>query len=150
MASAPTSPATSALPLPYGPPISLATAKQIMAAAEREALANQWPMAIAIVDSTGHLVLFQRLDQTQLGSMTVSVAKAMTAINFRRPTKVFEDAMAAGGAGLRLSTMPGVTALEGGTPIVVNGQVIGAIGVSGMLSSQDAQVAAAGLAALGS
>jgi glc operon protein GlcG len=120
-----------------------------MAAAEREALANQWPMAIAIVDSTGHLVLFQRLDQTQLGSMTVSVAKAMTAINFRRPTKVFEEAMAAGGAGWRLATMPGVTALEGGTPIVVNGQVIGAIGVSGMLSTQDAQVAAAGLAALG-
>jgi len=124
-------------------------AKQIMAAAEREALANQWPMAIAIVDSTGHLVLFQRLDQTQLGSMTVSVAKAMTAVNFRRPTKVFEEAIAGGGAGLRLTTMPGVAALEGGTPIVVNGQVIGAIGVSGMLSTQDAQVAAAGLAALG-
>ena len=124
-------------------------AKQIMAAAEREALANQWPMAIAIVDSTGHLVLFQRIDQTQLGSMTVSVAKAMTAVNFRRPTKVFEEAIAGGGAGLRLTTMPGVAALEGGTPIVVNGQVIGAIGVSGMLSTQDAQVAAAGLAALG-
>jgi glc operon protein GlcG len=146
MASAPPS---SGLPLPYGPPIALALAKQIMAAAEREAVAQHWPMAIAIVDSTGHLVLFQRLDQTQLGSMTVSVAKAMTAINFRRATKVFEDAIAAGGAGLRLATMPGVTALEGGLPIVVNDQVIGAIGVSGMLSSQDAQVAVAGLAAIG-
>jgi uncharacterized protein GlcG (DUF336 family) len=80
--------------------------------------------------------------------MDVSVAKAMTAIRFRRPTKVFEEAIAAGGAGLRLATMPGVTALEGGVPIVVQGQVVGAIGVSGMLSSQDAQVAMAGLATL--
>lgn len=142
-----TPPASNA-PLPYGPPISLAQAKAIMAAAEREANANQWPMAIAIVDSTGHLVLFQRIDQTQLGSMEVSQAKAMTAVRFRRPTKVFEDAIAAGGAGWRLATMPGVTALEGGIPIVVGGQVIGAIGVSGMLSTQDAQVANAGLTAL--
>ena len=143
----PTPPA-SALTAPYGPPISLVLAKQVMAAAEKEAIANQWPMAIAIVDSTGHLALFHRLDQTQLGSVAVSIAKAETALNFRRPTKVFEDLMAAGGAGLRLSTMPGVAALEGGVPIVVDGHVIGAIGVSGMLSSQDAQVAAAGLAAL--
>lgn len=123
-------------------------AKSIMAAAEREANANHWPMAIAIVDSTAHLVLFQRADQTQLGSMDVCVAKAMTAVKFRRATKVFEDAMAAGGSGLRLSTMPGMAALEGGVPIVVNGHVIGAIGVSGMLSTQDAQVAAAGLTAV--
>ncbi len=141
-------PAPSGLPLPYGAPISLAQAKVIMAAAEKEAAANHWPMAIAIVDSTGHLVLFQRADQTQLGSMEVSVGKAMTAVKFRRPTKVFEDAIAGGGAGLRLTTMPGVLALEGGIPIVVGGQVIGAIGVSGMLSTQDAQVANAGLAAL--
>lgn len=141
-------PASSALPLPYGSPITLAQAKVIMAAAEKEAAANHWPMAIAIVDSTGHLVLFQRADQTQLGSMDVSVGKAMTAVRFRRPTKVFEEAIAGGGAGLRLTTMPGVLALEGGVPIVVNGEVIGAIGVSGMLSTQDAQVAAAGLAAL--
>jgi uncharacterized protein GlcG (DUF336 family) len=141
-------PAPSGLPLPYGPPIALAQAKVIMAAAEKEAAANHWPMAIAIVDSTGHLVLFQRADQTQLGSMEVSVGKAMTAVKFRRSTKVFEEAIAGGGAGLRLTTMPGVLALEGGVPIVVNGQVIGAIGVSGMLSTQDAQVAAAGLAAL--
>jgi glc operon protein GlcG len=147
MTSNPTAPA-SGLPLPYGPPITLALAKLVMAAAEKEANANQWPMAIAIVDSTGHLALFQRIDQTQLGSVAVSIAKAETALNFRRPTKVFEDLMAAGGAGLRLSTMPGVAALEGGVPIVVDGHVIGAIGVSGMLSGQDAQVAAAGLAAL--
>ena len=119
-----------------------------MAAAEREAAANYWPMAIAVVDSTAHLVLFQRADQTQLVSMEVAVAKAMTAVKFRRATKFFEDAIAAGGAGLRLSTMPGMAALEGGVPIVVEGQVVGAIGVSGMLSTQDAQVAAAGLAAV--
>ena len=147
MARMSTNPASNP-PLPYGPPITLAQATVIMAAAEREANANQWPMAIAIVDSTGHLAMFQRIDQTQLGSMEVSVAKAMTAVRFRRPTKVFEDAIAAGGAGWRIATMPGVTALEGGVPIVLNGQVIGAIGVSGMLSSQDAQVAMAGLAAL--
>lgn len=140
----------SGLPLPYGPPISLAVAKTIMAAAEQEANAHQWPMAIAIVDSTAHLVLFARIDQTQLGSMEISVAKAMTAINFRRATKIFEDAIAGGGVGLRLATMPGMAALEGGVPIVVNNQVIGAIGVSGMLSTQDAQVAAAGLKALAS
>lgn len=142
-------PVHTGLPLPYGSPISLAEAKAIMAAAEREAAANHWPMAIAIVDSTAHLVLFQRADQTQLGSMEVAVAKAMTAVKFRRATKIFEDAIAAGGAGLRLCTMPGVVALEGGVPIVVGGQVVGAIGVSGMLSTQDAQVAAAGLAAIG-
>ena len=143
-----TPPPTTSLPLPYGAPLTLDAAKRVMAAAEREAAAHHWPMAIAIVDSTAHLVLFQRADHTQLGSMDVSIAKAMTAVKFRRATKVFEDAMAAGGAGLRLSTMPGVAALEGGVPIVVDGQVVGAIGVSGMLSTQDAQVAAAGLAAL--
>ena len=141
-------PAPANLPLPYGPPITLAAAKAIMAAAERHASANQWPMAIAVVDSTAHLVLFQRADQTQLGSMDVAIAKAMTAVKFRRATKVFEDAMAAGGAGLRLSTMPGMAALEGGVPIIVGGQIIGAIGVSGMLSTQDAEVCAAGLTAV--
>ena len=141
-------PAPAGLPLPYGPPIALAVAKLVMAAAEREAVANHWPMAIAIVDSTAHLVLFQRADQTQLGSMDVAVAKAMTAVKFRRATKIFDEAISAGGAGLRLSTMPGVVALEGGVPIVVAGQVIGAIGVSGMLSAQDGLVATAGLAAV--
>lgn len=141
-------PPASNLPLPYGPPITLAMAKTIMVAAEREANANNWPMAIAIVDSTGHLVLFQRTDHTQLASMEVSVGKATTAVRFKRPTKAFEDAIGAGGAGARVITLPGVVALEGGVPIVHGGQVIGAIGVSGMLSAQDAQVAFAGLAAI--
>jgi glc operon protein GlcG len=137
------------LPPPYGPPISLADAKRIMDAAEREAARNSWPMAIAIVDSTGHLLMFHRLDQTQLGSVAVAIAKAESAVNFRRPTKAFEEAIAAGGMGLRLITMPYMIALEGGIPILKDGQVIGGIGVSGMQSSQDAEVARAGLAALG-
>jgi glc operon protein GlcG len=136
------------LPPPYGPPISLADAKRIMEAAEREAAKNSWPMAIAIVDSTGHLLMFHRLDQTQLGSVAVAIAKAESAVNFRRPTKAFEEAIAAGGMGLRLITMPYMIALEGGIPILKEGQVIGGIGVSGMQSSQDAEVARAGLAAL--
>jgi glc operon protein GlcG len=136
------------LPPPYGPPISLADAKRIMEAAEREAARNSWPMAIAIVDSTGHLLMFHRLDQTQLGSVAVAIAKAESAVNFRRPTKAFEEAIAAGGMGLRLITMPYMIALEGGIPILKEGQVIGGIGVSGMQSSQDAEVARAGLAAL--
>ena len=84
-----TPPPTASLPLPYGAPLTLDAAKRVMAAAEREAAAHHWPMAIAIVDSTGHLVLFQRADNTQLGSMDVSIAKAMTAVKFRRATKVF-------------------------------------------------------------
>jgi glc operon protein GlcG len=136
-------------PPPYGPPITLADAKRIMDAAEREAARNSWPMAIAIVDSTCHLLMFHRLDHTQLGSVAVAIAKAESAVNFRRPTKAFEEAIAAGGMGLRLITMPYMIALEGGIPIMKEGQVIGGIGVSGMQSSQDAEVARAGLAALG-
>jgi glc operon protein GlcG len=137
------------LPPPYGAPIHLDQARLVAEAAEREAVAQGWPMAIAIVDSGGHLVLFHRLPQTQLGSVPIAIAKAETAVNFRRPTKAFEDALAGGGQGLRLVTAPGLVALEGGLPIMQRGEVIGAIGVSGMQSTQDAQVAQAGAAALG-
>ena len=136
------------LPLPYGPPLSLDLAKCIMAAAEAEAAANHWPMVIAVVDSGGHLLMLHRLDQAQHGSTSVAQFKAETAVNFRRPTKVFEDALASGGLGLRLLSMSNLSALEGGLPLIVDGQVVGAIGVSGMQSTQDAQVAAAGVAAL--
>lgn len=139
----------SQLPPPYGAPISLDAAKKIMAAAEAESLRNQWPMVIAIFDSSGHLVMLHRMEQAQYGSIVVAQQKAETALNFRRPTKVFEDAIAAGGIGVRVVTMSNVIALEGGLPILHEGQVIGAIGVSGMQSSQDAQVALAGIAALG-
>ena len=137
------------LPPNYGPPITLDAAKKVMAAAEAEAMRNQWPMVIAIVDSTGHLVILHRMDQAQYGSAKIAPLKAETALDFRRSTKVFEDSITGGGQGVRVVTMPNVLALEGGLPILQNGEVIGAIGVSGMRSDQDAQVARAGIAALG-
>ena len=135
-------------PLPYGRPITLERAKKMMLAAEIEAQNNHWPVAIVIADSSGSLVLAQRLDHTQHSSMSIATGKAMTAVNFRRPTKMFQDGIAAGGEGLRFMAVPGVTPLEGGFPIVENGEVIGGIGVSGVLSHQDAQVALAGMAAI--
>ncbi len=136
------------LPMPYGPPISLELARTIVAAAEREAIKNQWPMAIAIVDSTGYLVLFQRLDQTQLASMEIAIKKAESAVKYRRSTKVFEDMLASGGVGLRALSLPGAMAVEGGLLLVKNDEVIGAIGVSGMRAVDDGQVAQAGVDAL--
>ena len=135
-------------PPKYGAPISLEVAKLVMTAAEAEALANQWPMTIAIVDSGGHLVLLHRMDQTNLGSLSVAQIKAETAVFFRRPTKAFEDAVAGGGLGLRLLSTAGHCAIEGGLPLLVGGELVGAIGVSGVQSSQDAQVATAGANAL--
>src|ERR1700733_8262944 len=98
----------SQLPLPYGNPITLDRAKIAMQAAEAEAQRNQWPMVIAIVDSTGHLLMLHRFDQAQFGSVQVAQRKAETALNFRRPTKVFEDAIAAGGVGVRIVSMENV------------------------------------------
>lgn len=135
-------------PLRYGPPLSLAQAKTMMAAAEAEAEANNWPVAIVIADASGDVVLALKRDHTQHSSLAIATGKALTAVNFRRPTKVFQDGIAAGGEGLRFLAVPGVTPLEGGYPVIVDGQVVGGIGVSGVLSTQDAQVARAGLAAL--
>ena len=134
--------------LAYGAPISLDMAKRVAEAAEAEAQRNGWPMVIAIVDSTGHLVLLHRLAQAQYGSVVVAQQKAQTVVDFRRPTKAFEDAIAAGGQGLRLLGMNNMIPLEGGVALLVDGKLIGAIGVSGMQSGQDAQVANAGVAAL--
>lgn len=133
-----------ALPPPYGLPITLADARRVMAAAEAQASMHGWPMVIAIVGSSGHLVMLHALDQTQHGSVAVAQAKAETALNFRRPSKIFEDAVAAGSLGLRLLGMSNMLPLDGGLPLIVDGCVVGAIGVSGMHSTQDAQVAAAG------
>jgi len=105
-------------------------------------------MAIAIVDTGGKLVLFKKIDNTQIGSVDVAIAKACTANNFKRPSKVFEDLVAGGGQGLRLLSLPGVTPLEGGELIMHDGKIIGAIGVSGASSAQDGQVASAGSAAI--
>ena len=132
----------------YGSPISLDLARRIAAAAEAEAAANAWPMVIAIVDTSGRLKLLHRMDQTQLGSVDVAQRKAETALAFKRSTKVFEDLLAGGGAGLKMLSVADVCMLEGGLPIVKDNQIIGAIGVSGMRSDQDAQVAVAGLAAI--
>jgi uncharacterized protein GlcG (DUF336 family) len=129
---------------PYGVPIGLEAAKKVMAAAEAEAVKNNWPMAIVILDSTGHVVMLHKLDNTQYGSIQVAEGKAETAVNFRRPSKVFEDLVAGGGQGLRILALHGATPLEGGVPIIADGKVIGAVGVSGGTSTQDAQVAKAG------
>ncbi|GAB3479973.1 GlcG/HbpS family heme-binding protein [Polaromonas eurypsychrophila] len=135
-------------PLPYGPPLNLLQAKAIMQAAEAEAERNNWPVCIVIADASGDIVLALKRDQTQHSSMAIATGKAMTAVNFRRPTKMFQDGIAAGGEGLRFLAVPGVTPLEGGFPLVLAGHIIGSIGVSGVLSTQDVQVARAGMAML--
>ena len=129
---------------PYGTPISLEAAKKAMAAAEAEAAKNNWPMAIAILDSTGHMVMLHKMDNTQYGSIAVAEDKARSALYFRRPSKVFEDLVAQGGLGLRTLALRGAAPLEGGIPIVTDGKIVGAIGVSGATSVQDGQVAKAG------
>lgn len=137
-----------AKPAPYGPPLTLEMAKKAMAAAEAEAIRNEWQMAIAIVDSGGHLVAFHKIDNTQHASVEIAKGKAVTAVNLRRPTKVLEDGLAAGpngaSTGTRILAVPGVMPLEGGIPIISDGKIIGGIGVSGALSSQDAMVARVG------
>ena len=135
-------------PLDYGAPISLEAAKRVMAAAEAEAHANDWPMVIAIVDSGGNLVMLHRLDHAQHGSVLIAQEKARCAVNFKRPTKAFEDALAEGGHNLRILAAPGMMPLEGGQPLIAGGKIVGAVGVSGMRSTQDAQVAEAGVRAL--
>jgi len=133
---------------PYGAPISLDQAKKVMAGAEAEAWKNSWNVVVAILDSGGHLVLLQRLDNTQFASVEVAQQKAYSAVAFRRPTKVFQDGVAAGGEGLRILKLAGATPVEGGLPLIFDGKVVGAIGVSGVTSQQDNQIAKAGADAL--
>jgi glc operon protein GlcG len=135
-------------PLEYGQSITLEKAKKVVAAAEAEARKNQWLMVIAVVDTGGHLVLLEKMDHAQTGSVIIARMKAETSVNFKRPSKVFEDAVEAGGKNLRLLGMPNLVPLDGGLPLLENGKVVGAIGVSGASSHQDAQVAAVGAAAL--
>jgi len=135
-------------PPSYGPAITLEQAKKVMAGAEAEAGKNSWPVVIAVVDSGGNLVMLSRLDNAQWGSIDVARGKAHSAVAFRRPTKVFQDAIGQGGANLRLLNLSGVSLLEGGIPIVVDGKIIGAVGVSGVTSQQDAQIGQAGIDAL--
>ena len=130
--------------VPYGAPLGLEAAKKVMAAAEAEAVKNNWAMAIVILDSTGHMVMLHKLDNTQYGSLMAAEDKAHSAINYRRPSKVFEDLVAQGGIGLRSLALRGAYPLEGGIPINADGKIVGAIGVSGGTSVQDGQVAKAG------
>jgi len=126
--------------------LSLEDARKAAAAATAEAKKNKWNVAIAIVDDGGHLVYFERIDETQIASIDIAVGKARTAVTFKRPTKALEDAIA-GGRNALLSA-PDMTALEGGLPILLDGKVAGGIGVSGVKSSEDAQVAKAGAEAI--
>lgn len=134
--------------LTYGTPIDLAAAKRVAAAAEAEAVRNGWTVVICIVDSTGHVVLLEKLDHTQYGSIELARAKAETALNFKRPTKAFEDGIAEGAFHLRFLSVPGVCALEGGILLEREGRIVGAVGVSGAKSTEDAQIAEAGAKAL--
>jgi len=126
--------------------ITLDGAKAILAAAEAEALKNKWTVAIAVVDESGNLIAFHKVDDTQIGSIDIAIGKARTAARMKRPTKALEDAVA-GGRTVMLA-IEGLTPLEGGVPVMLGGRVIGAVGVSGVTSQQDAQVAQAGVAAL--
>jgi uncharacterized protein GlcG (DUF336 family) len=134
--------------VPYGAPIPLAEARRVLAAAQAEAVKNKWSVAIAVVDSGGHLVAFERMDTTQHGSVDVAQEKARTSVAFRRPSKAFQDTIAAGGDGMRMLKLPGALPIEGGLPLMMGGKIVGAIGVSGVTSAQDGQIAAAGSAVL--
>jgi glc operon protein GlcG len=132
--------------LPTKKALSLEVARQIAAAAEKHARENKWNVCIAIVDDGGHLIYFQRMDGVQTGSVLVSQRKAQTAIGFKRPSKVFEEGVA-GGRNALLG-LPGAVPLEGGLPLAVEGEMIGAIGVSGVTAQQDGMIAQAGVDAL--
>ena len=133
---------------PIGPPVNVETAKKAAVAALSEARKNNWLMAVAVVDPNGTLVYYEKMDNTQLGSAEVAIDKARSAALYKRPTKAFQDALAGGGAGLRVLGLKGATPVEGGLPIVIDGKLVGAIGLSGDTSEHDGQCAAAGLAAL--
>src|SRR5262245_47658660 len=134
------------LPNPYGAPISIEAAKKAAAAALAEAARNHWTMAVAVVDPNGTLIFYEKMDNTQNGSADVAIEKARSAARFKRPTKAFQDALIAGGGGLRILGRPGAVPVEGGVPLISNGKIIGAIGLSGDSSEHDGQCAAAGAA----
>lgn len=126
--------------------LTLSVAKKIAAAAESEARANDWDVVIAIVDDCGNLFYLQRMDATQIGSIEIAVAKAISAIKFKRPTKAFEDALIGGRQAIL--KLPGAMPVEGGVPVAYNGEIVGAIGVSGVQPDQDGKIAKAGADAL--
>jgi glc operon protein GlcG len=132
------------MPEPYGLPIGVEDAKKAASAALAEARRNGWAMAAAVVDTGGHLVYFEKMDGTQTGSVAVAINKARSAALFLRPTKAFQDMLAAGGDSLRVLGLKSAVPVEGGVPLVSGGRTIGAIGLSGGTSAQDGQCARAG------
>jgi glc operon protein GlcG len=132
------------LPNPYGAPINLDAAKKAAAAAITEARKNNWTMAIAITDIGGDLVYFEKMDGTQMASVKVAQGKSRSAALWKRPTKVWQDLVAEGGAGLRILSLEGAVPIEGGLPLLIDGKFVGAIGVSGGTGQQDGVVAKAG------
>jgi uncharacterized protein GlcG (DUF336 family) len=130
---------------PYGPPINLQRAQEVVQAALAEATKRGWPMNIAVLDSGANLVAFARMDGAQIGSITISQHKARAAVRYRRPTKAFEDAIQKAGYHY-IMTLDDVIASRGGIPLVEAGKIVGAIGCSGGTGSQDEVVASAGAA----
>jgi uncharacterized protein GlcG (DUF336 family) len=126
--------------------LTLEAAKMIAAAAEAEALKNKWNVVISIVDDGGHLIYLQRMEGAQLVSIEISQMKARTAIMYKRPSKALGDQLT--GGAMNVLILPGVAPMDGGLPIIVDGEIVGAIGTSGVLSAQDGQISAAGVAAI--
>lgn len=149
-AAFPQAPAPLAPPplIPYGLPITTDAAKVAAAAAIAEARKNNWNMAVAIVDTGGFLVYFEKMQDTQTGSVDLAIEKAKTAALFRRPTKTFQDNVAAGGEGIRILRLTGAIPIDGGVPLIADGKLIGAIGASGGAGDQDGRTATAGARAI--
>ncbi len=145
-AAKPAAPSTYAIPI--GTSVSLDDAKKAATAASAEAKKNGWFMAIAVVDPAGTLVYYEKADTTQLGSGQVAINKARSAALYKRPTKAFQDALEKGGVNMRVLALEGAVPVDGGSPLLVQGKLIGAIGVSGDLAEHDGQCATAGAAAL--
>jgi uncharacterized protein GlcG (DUF336 family) len=142
----PTAVLAQSAPVPYGAPITSEAARKAAAAALAEGKKNGWNVAAAVVDTGGVLVYFERLENTQNGSSEVSIEKARTAAAFRRPSKAFEDVVAGGKT--NYLKLPGTVPIEGGVPLLVDGKIVGALGVSGASSAQDGICAKAGAEAL--
>jgi len=132
----------------YGTPITLEQARKVMAAAEAEARKSSLNLSIAILDTGGHMVLMQRMDGAFFASAQVARDKAWSAAAYRRPGKALQDRLATGGAEIRILRLQGASPIEGGDPLLADGKVVGAIGVSGGSGEQDGVVARAGVAAL--
>ena len=137
------------MPESYGAAVGVEDAKRAAAAALAEARRGGWNMAAAVVDPAGELVYFEKMDDTQNGSVRVAIGKARAAALFKRPTKAFQDMLAAGGEGLRVLALEGAVPVDGGVPLVAGGKIVGAIGISGGTSEQDGQCARAGARVLG-